>query len=272
MELDDYLSLGRATSNIGLGCGRLVGRASLRRSAEIVETALELGIRHFDVAPSYGMGTAEEVLGAVLQSVPDVTVTTKVGIARPPYARGRALVRRVAKPLLDRRRSLKSLAQGVGRATPAGGQRHSFAFSSEAIRTSLEESLEKLRRESVDVLLLHEPMPSDLNPDTQQCLELLAREGLFSRFGVGIDARSDRWQQFGSVWQSRWPGDGFGAYRADVSYVFHGAVRYAMARPVDEPDTPPSAAVRAAVERAPHSVLLISAATPARLRELLQAR
>ena len=270
MERDDYLSLGRATSNIGLGCGRLVGRASLRRSAEIVETALELGIRHFDVAPSYGMGTAEEVLGVVLESVPDVTLTTKVGIARPPYARGRALVRRAAKPLLDRQRSLKSLAQGVGRATATSGQRRPFVFSSEAIRTSLEESLEKLRRESVDVLLLHEPAPSDLDADTQECLELLAREGLFSRYGVGIDARSDRWQPFGTVWQSRWPGDDVDAYRADVSYVFHGAVRYATASGGNELATSPSGAVRAAVERAPRSVLLVSASTPARLRELLQ--
>ena len=271
MERDDYLSLGRATSNIGLGCGRLVGRGSLRRSAEIVEAALELGIRHFDVAPSYGMGTAEEVLGAVLESVTDVTVTTKVGIARPPYARGRALFRRVAKPLLDRQRSLKSLAHGVGRATATGGQRQPFTFSSEAIRVSLEESLEKLRRASVDVLLLHEPRPSDLNAETEQCLELLAREGLLSRYGVGIDDRSDCWQHFGSIWQSRWPGEELGKYKQDVHYVFHGAVRYAAADRGVRVDTSPGAAVRDAVERAPRSVLLVSASTPGRLRELVEA-
>lgn len=264
MVLDDYLSLGRPTSNIGLGCGRLVGRSSLRRSAKLVETALELGIRHFDVAPSYGMGTAEEVLGAVLESVPDITIATKVGVPRPQYARGRALLRQVAKPLLDRRRALKSFAQGIHRGQPGAVDRSPFVFSNDAIRRSLDESLEKLRRHSVDVLLLHEPRPSDLNANTAHCLERLAGEGLFSAWGVGIDACSQRWREFGSIWQSRWPGSTVDEYRGAVSYVFHGVVRYASS------SESPGAAVRAAVERAPGSLLLVSASTPGRLRELLQ--
>ncbi len=272
MVLDDYLSLGRPASNIGLGCGRLVGRVSLRRSAKIVEAALELGIRHFDVAPSYGMGTAEEVLGAVLESVSDVTITTKVGIPRPAYARGRALARHLAKPLLDHQRTLKSLARGVSRATASDVQRQPFAYSSEAIRMSLEESLAKLRRERVDVLLLHEPLPSDLNPETQRYLEFLVREGLLSSYGVGIDAQSDRWERFGSVWQSRWPGETLAEYRHDVSYVFHGAVRYAAegGSASAQVDTSPAVALHDAVGRAPRSMFLVSASTPGRLRELVQ--
>ena len=65
MNQIDFLPIGRKVSQIGLGCGRLVGRSTLIQSARIVETALDLGIRYFDVAPSYGMGTAEEVLGHV---------------------------------------------------------------------------------------------------------------------------------------------------------------------------------------------------------------
>lgn len=265
MKVDDYFGLGKPTTNIGLGCGRLVGRDGLRESAAIVEAALELGIRHFDVAPSYGMGTAEEVLGVVLASVADVTITTKVGIQRAAYSRRRAVVRRVAKPLLDRRRTLKALAR---RAAPTGTQREPFVFSSDAIRRSLEESLEKLRRESVDAFLLHEPLSSDLNAETEHCLDLLAGQGLFSTYGVGIDARSPRWREFGSIWQSRWPGDALDEYRDAVSYVFHGAVRYAAES--DGPDASPGDAVRAALERAPRAVLLVSASTPGRLRELVE--
>jgi aryl-alcohol dehydrogenase-like predicted oxidoreductase len=236
----------------------------MRRSAKLVETALELGIRHFDVAPSYGMGTAEEVLGAVLESVPDITITTKVGIPRPGYARGRALVRYVAKPLLDRQRSLKSFARGTRQSPPGDADRSPFFFASDTIRRSLEESLDKLRRPSVDVLLLHEPQPSDLHADTAHCLERLTGEGLVSAYGVGIDACGQPWREFGSIWQSRWPGSALGAYQGAVSYVFHGVVRYAAS------GESPRAAVDAALERAPDSVLLVSASTPARLRELLQ--
>ncbi len=263
MQLDDHFGIGKPTSAIGLGCGRLVGRDGLRASSAIVEAALDLGIRHFDVAPSYGMGTAEEVLGVVLGSVPDITITTKVGIPRPKYARGRALVRRVAKPVLDRRPSLKSFARGIRRSQP-GVDRPPFTFSDETIRRSLDQSLEKLRRHSVDVLLLHEPLPSDLNADTTHCLERLAGEGLFSAYGVGIDVCSQRWREFGSIWQSRWPGSAVGEYRGAVTYVFHGVVRYAAS------NESPGAAVRAAVEGAPGSVLLVSASTPRRLRELLE--
>jgi aryl-alcohol dehydrogenase-like predicted oxidoreductase len=38
---------------------------------------------HFDTAPLYGSGQSEDVLGHVLSCVPDITLTTKVGIARP---------------------------------------------------------------------------------------------------------------------------------------------------------------------------------------------
>ena len=78
--------IARPITQIALGCGRLNGRLERRSSARIVEAALALGIRHFDTAPSYGMGTADEVLGSVLSGVDGVTITSKVGIARPQYS------------------------------------------------------------------------------------------------------------------------------------------------------------------------------------------
>ena len=86
MNQIDFLPIGRKVSQIGLGCGRLVGRSTLIQSARIVETALDLGIRYFDVAPSYGMGTAEEVLGHVTGDSKEVVIATKVGIPRPHYS------------------------------------------------------------------------------------------------------------------------------------------------------------------------------------------
>ena len=105
--------LGGTTSRGGLGCGSLVGHDSFRTAARLVENALDLGIRYFDTAPLYGMGTAEEVLGAVVGSNPDVVIATKIGIGRPPYSPLKAAVRRYAKPLLDRSRPLKAFARSL---------------------------------------------------------------------------------------------------------------------------------------------------------------
>jgi aryl-alcohol dehydrogenase-like predicted oxidoreductase len=267
MRCDDFLSIGKSTSQIGLGCGRLVGRRSLRWSAELIETALDLGVRYFDVAPSYGMGTAEEVVGEVLGGSSEVTVATKVGIPRPRYRARVDLLRRLAMPILNRHRPLKAFATRMYSRSSAV-ERGSFDFSSRAIRTSLEESLEKLRRDSVDVFLAHEPGVPDLVPSVDREFDELVREGLITAFGAGVDTAGDRWTRFGSIWQSRWPDSEIRGYRHDVAYIFHGVVRSGAGSGMD--GAPASALVRAALARAPNSILLVSASTPGRLRDLLQ--
>jgi len=263
MQHDDYLSIGKTTSCIGLGCARLAGGSTLRQSARVVEAALELGIRYFDVAPSYGMGTAEDVLAVVLADSNEVTICTKVGVPRPTYRPGRNFLRRLALPLLNRQPSARAFARRlVWRGTPRARPR--FDFSGSAVRASLEESLQRLRRDSVDVFLAHEPDVSDLAEATEDGFRRLVGEGLISTFGAAVGVRGDRWSQFGSIWQSAWPGASISDYRLDVSYIFHGVIRHA------EAETRPSSLLRAAVEQSPGSILLVSASTPQRLRELLE--
>lgn len=70
-----------ATTTLGFGCAglfRLPWKADRRA---ILEAAYELGIRHFDVAPMYGLGRAEAELAPVLKHRRgDMTITTKFGI------------------------------------------------------------------------------------------------------------------------------------------------------------------------------------------------
>jgi D-threo-aldose 1-dehydrogenase len=48
---------------------------------KVFDAAYEAGVRHFDVAPLYGLGVAEKELGRLLLRVPaDVTVATKFGL------------------------------------------------------------------------------------------------------------------------------------------------------------------------------------------------
>jgi aryl-alcohol dehydrogenase-like predicted oxidoreductase len=266
MQQLDFLSIGKTTSRIGLGCARLAAGSTLRQSARVVEAALELGIRYFDVAPSYGMGTAEDVLGAVVGSSDEVTICTKVGVPRPPYRHGTNLVRRVAMPLFNRAPSVKAVTKSLmRRGTPQG--RPPFDYSSSALRACLDESLERLGRDSVDVFLAHEPAVSDLSEDVGDAFRALVDEGLITTFGAAVTARGDRWSRFGSVWQSGWPGPSVSQYRNDISYIFHGVLR-----PVGPGETGRHASklLREAVEQSPGSILLVSASTPKRLQDLLK--
>ena len=78
-----------AVSQLGFGCARLFGGVEKRHASGMLERAYELGIRHFDTAPSYGHGQSENVVGDVFAGVADITVMTKVGIPRPAGAPSR---------------------------------------------------------------------------------------------------------------------------------------------------------------------------------------
>lgn len=266
----DFPPLGKDVPQIGFGCARLVGGASLRASARLVEAALDLGIRYFDVAPSYGMGTAEDVLGEVLGGSEEGIVATKVGIARPAFSARRARLRRWGKPLLDRSRAIKTLARRLYAPRPGDAPApESRDFSEAAIRGSLEESLRRLKRGRVDLFLAHEPSEGDLSEEVAGRFRKLVEEGVVGAFGAGVDVREDRWRPFGSVWQSGWPGERVGAYVGDVTHVFHGVIRYAEKGRAGGTRVPASRLLQEAVRAAPESLLLVSTSTPSRLRDLV---
>jgi len=91
------------------------GATSDEESVRAIHRALEFGVNFFDVAPGYGHGKAEEVLGRALQGRQEpVVLATKVRLTATEI--------------------------------------HDIAG---AVRTSVEASLRRLRRESVDVLHVH---------------------------------------------------------------------------------------------------------------------
>ena len=111
---------------LGLGTSFLARPNMLISEAEALETvqfALSKGINFFDTAPLYGAGNAERRLGKALTGFPrdSFILETKVG----------------------------RLVQPDGRVI--------FDFSKDGIRRSLEESLERLKMDRVDIVLLHDP-------------------------------------------------------------------------------------------------------------------
>jgi aryl-alcohol dehydrogenase-like predicted oxidoreductase len=117
----EYTVLGRTglrVSRVGCGgggIGHVWGPTTEEASVRAIHQALELGVNFFDVAPSYGNGKAEEILGRALHGRQDqAVVATKVRLA--------------AEEMHD---------------------------VTGAVRTSVEASLRRLRRETIDVLHVH---------------------------------------------------------------------------------------------------------------------
>ncbi|MEP6390891.1 MAG: aldo/keto reductase [Halioglobus sp.] len=69
----------------GGGLGQVWGETSREQALETVAVALDHGINHLDVAPMYGRGEAESVVGEALRgrNTDDLNVTTKCQIGTP---------------------------------------------------------------------------------------------------------------------------------------------------------------------------------------------
>ncbi|HTM76412.1 MAG TPA: aldo/keto reductase [Devosia sp.] len=169
------------TSAIGIGCAYLTEGFDKDRDARIIHAAFDAGARHFDVAPSYGLGTAEGVLGRALKGRRNrVTIATKVGQAPIAYNRRIILLRSLAAPI---RRMVPKLSGAVAKglrdiAKPATN----FAVAS--LETSLAQSLARLQTDYVDVLLLHSARNEDISDEVLGFLEAQRRMGRVRALGI----------------------------------------------------------------------------------------
>lgn len=146
-------------SEIGLGAWQLAnpdwGVSDKAEALRIVQTALEAGCNFFDTAPGYGGGRSEELLGQGLKSVrKDVILCTKFGHT----ADGRS------------------------------------DWRVEAIRPSLEASMQRLQTDHLDIVLMHNPpremMDGRVSAHYEE-FERLKAEGLIRAYGVSLDWRAD---------------------------------------------------------------------------------
>jgi D-threo-aldose 1-dehydrogenase len=166
---------------LGFGCGDLYGGASYAASARLVETALDSGIRYFDVARLYGNGSAETVLGRILPRRRDqVIIVSKAGILPYSMLRWTHFVRRAAKAA----RMAGPLARALVPAPPPSAARFG-AFGLGDLARSVGRSLKALRTDYLDLLLLHECSATDARrPEVLEFLERLRSQGKIRRFGI----------------------------------------------------------------------------------------
>jgi len=148
-------------SVLGFGCGSVMGRIGRRTSMRAMGTAWDAGINLYDVAPSYGYGEAEALLGAFLRGRrAEAVIVTKFGIMPERRSRWKSAV----KPIVRRALRLVPNARPVVRKL-AGGDRTAEHFTVPLMRTSLENSLRHLGTDHVDVLLLHGPPTAVVDHD-----------------------------------------------------------------------------------------------------------
>ena len=136
--------------------GALLGCMELRDAAvteAAVEAALEVGITTFDHADIYRDGGAEAAFGEVLAASPDlrqrIQIQTKCGIRRPQ-----------------------------------GDKPGRYDLRGESIMGAVKDSLERLRTDYVDLLLLHRPDPLGDPGEIAEALHSLQAQGLVRAFGV----------------------------------------------------------------------------------------
>jgi aryl-alcohol dehydrogenase-like predicted oxidoreductase len=145
---------GLVVSELGLGTWGLsgdgYGPVAREEAEKVVRRALEIGFTLFDTADAYGAGKMEALLGELVAGEETVVIVTKIGT--------------------DRR-------------TEPGRKRFDRAF----LRHSVELSLKRLRRERLDVCLLHNPSVEALEAgEATDAMKELAHEGLIRRWGASV--------------------------------------------------------------------------------------
>jgi D-threo-aldose 1-dehydrogenase len=167
---------GIQTGPLALGCaqlGNLNGPISDGGASEIVRAAWSRGIRYFDTAPHYGLGLSERRLGDALAGHrrDEFVVSTKVG------------------RMLDRNPNFAGEDDPGGFAVPARLVRR-WDFSADGVRRSIDSSLERLKLDRIDLVLLHDPQEHLADPgqairEAYPALEELRAEGVIGAIGVG---------------------------------------------------------------------------------------
>lgn len=163
----------RSTQSIpalGLGCWAIggpywadtiplgLGKVDDETAKSALKTALDLGIRYFDVADVYGAGHAEQVLGEATLGQHDVLIATKFGHKFDTTSK-----------------------QVQGKAT-----------SPEDIREAVHNSLRRLKREQIDLYELHlEGLNADEAQQIANELDNLVQQGTIGAYGWVTDHTSD---------------------------------------------------------------------------------
>lgn len=185
---------GVETTALGFGCADLFRVGDSAGRARLLEDAYDAGIRHFDVAPMYGLGRAEAEVGRFAgRRRGDVVLATKFGIAPTLLALALGRVQRPVRRALEALPAVRQQAREKA-AGPESGRLGPMLYSAEgydaaAARASLERSLRALATDYLDLFLLHDPAPGSVRSEEVRCYLEEARDaGWIRAWGVAGEA------------------------------------------------------------------------------------
>jgi len=171
-------SLGRSGTTVGphsfgaAALGNLYRAVTDEDAVDAVDAAWEVGVRYYDTAPHYGLGLAEERLGAALAARPrdDLVVSTKVG---------RLIVDSDAYP---------GQRDDGGFDVPKDRVRV-LDYSRDGVLRSIDESLRRTGLERLDIVLVHDPDDHyrEAMDGAFPALEELRAAGVVRSYGAGMN-------------------------------------------------------------------------------------
>jgi D-threo-aldose 1-dehydrogenase len=242
LQTRELSGTGVAVSMIGFGCAGLFRIPDRKDRRVVLDAAYEAGIRHYDVAPMYGLGLAESELAPFLKGRrAELTITTKFGITPTLLAKGVARVQKPLRSFLARRpavgNELKTAGQGP-RSGPVGRLIYAApGYHRQAAQASLERSLKELKTDYIDVFLLHDPVGDLLTgiPELTEFMSEQCRLGRIRCWGVTGQqaALPSVIARFGQVPAAQFKDDIFdpplvGGPLAGLAKITYGALAHAL--------------------------------------------
>ena len=263
-----------AITRLGFGCARLFGGSEFKVSAALIETALRCGIRHFDTAPAYG---SEDVLGAALANIQEITISTKIGLPRINSNSSKStmnfgpMYRRTLRPLLARMPATKSMLLRLARRPAATTRPPKRSLGRDEVMRELDRSLRGLRRASIDLYLLHEPDGIEITDELRDLFQSLQNEGVIGAYGLAFGGRPTEALSFGTVVQSRFSTRSPDPSCVNTTQIYHGVLRDNSQEAAQRRGGRPASARMAGVlAQHPAAAAIFSASTPYQIRQITE--
>lgn len=173
-------------SRLGMGCSYLTGGLEMNKSRRLIDAAIDCGVNYFDVAPPYGIGTAEDVIGLATKTRRSkMILASKVGLPRPSLSRGTQVLRLISTPVRPMLR--KKWAAGAG-----AGVAKTSLMDPALVEKSVDDSLRRLKTDYLDLLLLHEAQSDSVSDEVLLLLDKMRASGRLGAIGAATDVANTR--------------------------------------------------------------------------------
>ena len=254
---------GLKVSRICVGLSHLHHMRSSHDRDRLIEEARNLGITHFDTAPLYGDGLAENALGSSLRPFrSEVTIATKfgllpsrwigsLGVLGLPFHAWRALLRRLGLINWPKR-----------------------SFSVNTFEKSLSASLKALKTDYIDIFFLHEPTLRDMegNQGLLEGMLKAKRAGKIRAIGIAGAGCGPIVSRFGEIidviqtGELEWDGTTF------VPDLTYGAITAgkATAGTTEATVNPAGGSLLRALSRRPEGAVIVGTTKVDHLRQLAE--